>query len=38
VLDAIRDRDPDAATDAASALLAKSLLDLDRARSVEQEP
>ncbi|TDO52209.1 DNA-binding FadR family transcriptional regulator [Kribbella sp. VKM Ac-2527] len=33
VLDAIRDRDPDRAADAASALLAKSLLDLDRARS-----
>jgi GntR family transcriptional regulator, galactonate operon transcriptional repressor len=33
VLDAIRDRDSDRAADAASALLAKSLLDLDRARS-----
>jgi GntR family galactonate operon transcriptional repressor len=33
VLDAIRDRDPDRAAEAASALLAKSLLDVDRARS-----
>jgi GntR family transcriptional regulator, galactonate operon transcriptional repressor len=33
VLDAIRDRDPDRAADAASALLAKSLLDVERARS-----
>jgi DNA-binding FadR family transcriptional regulator len=37
VLDAIRDRDPDRAGDAASALLAKSLLDLDRARSTAPE-
>jgi DNA-binding FadR family transcriptional regulator len=32
VRDAVRDREPDRAADAASALLAKSLLDVDRAR------
>jgi hypothetical protein len=35
VLDAIRDGDPDAAANATSALLAKSLLDLDRARATD---
>jgi len=34
VLDAVRDRDPEAAGAAASALLAKSLLDIDKARAV----
>lgn len=37
VLDAIRDRDSDRAAHAASALLAKSLFDLDRARSTTPE-
>lgn len=35
VLDAVRDGDPDGAARAASALLAKSLLDLDRARAAD---
>ncbi len=36
VLDAIRDADPDAAVDASSALLAKALLDIERAREARR--
>jgi DNA-binding FadR family transcriptional regulator len=36
VLDAVRDRDPDAAVDASSALLAKALLDIERARKARR--
>lgn len=38
VLDAVRDSDPEAAGAAASALLAKSLLDIEKARAAREQP